>query len=1461
MASGMRGAHKWQLLAVLLCAGLIPIVLVVRGAAVRNGANQAIETAPLFEVIGQASATDRPQRIRLDRYAAESAMRNGHLPIALPDGTRYQVKMEREELGPHNNWSVIGHLETPVGALAAVITFGRDGVFGVLPRPDGRMMHITTNSGISQIAPAGDVLPPGARPDQVVDYQIPRDQPTTKVSNPSLATASAVATAAQNIPWPSASVAVVAPASSTDVTVDVLAVYTDNLVTKRGSASAAETEFVNLVAIANQAHSDSGSVVRLRIVGMKLIAYPESATNNKALQDLTNNSLPDQTNILQLRDSVGADLVALLRPYNDGNGSCGLAWLNGGGLNPQSAFEGFGYSVSNVDPCGPLVLAHELGHNMGEAHDLETQTQYSGAVDYGAYPFSFGYRQWGPPGFATVMAYAAGQPWIGYYSNPQSMKCGVACGVAERADNVRSINLMASRIARFRNTPNTIAIDDAQVNETNSDVALLVFSVNLSSPAPAGGVSFDIATSDGSATSGIDYEPLSMSGQTIPEGARSASFFVRVKPDTTIEPNETVRVALTNVTGMAVYDAEAVGTILNDDPRVQISGRLRFPAGTAEPSEPIWLYAVGVDGQGGTTAVQALPPTYEYRIDVVDGSLLKIDVVPPAPFVSATVDLGIVHGSMVRDINIERGMVVAGRIEVSAGQPALTAPLDVQLVETIGGVPTYYSYQLTSPNLSFTRPVTPGARVRINVYPPSPYVTQTLILQSVTADVEPVIELKQVPSLFMWTAFYDLPEGQPDTHGSAGIGISLSAPAPAGGVRVDLATVNGTAQAGSDYTAYSGTIEFAPGETFKSVQVEWFGDSQAENDETFSVVASNVSGATLTTPQILFRIIEGRGSRKVPGDISGDGRSELLWHSRTHQELDWWVMQGTARFGAGANNVPAKYQVAARGDLTGDGREDLVWRDDAYSELWLWRAQANGGYAAEWIGTHPDGDWTLVSAADIDSDGRADLLWQSISAQQLDWWRMNGVQRMGAGAQTLSGKYRLAAKGDFDGDGREDLVWRDHTRNELWLWRSQSTSFEPTWIGPHPGDQWRIVGAGDVSADRRADLFWHDMAHNQVETWVMDGAQPLTKTITEVPAGYEVATTGDFDGDNRVDLVWRDQARTELRLGRAGANGSFSMHWISAHPSGDWSVLSQQPQEPRLEGSGELGVYAADRDGDGRSDLLWHSPTAQLLDWWLMSGSTRRAAGAQFVPSKYRVAAKGDLNGDGREDIVWRDLARTELWLWQAQVDGSYSAQWIGTHPGGDWELLTAVDVNGDGRVDLLWQSRALQEVNWWHMDGSRRSAVFAQRLPGKYRLAATGDFDGDRRADIVWRDQLRSEMWLWRANGNVFEVLWIGSHPAGDWDIRGAGDANGDGRADLVWHSVAYGQVDVWAMQAAQRTDVFSQGVPSKYRIATTADFDADGRTDLIWRDVGRSELWLWRAESRGFSAQWVGTYPGRAY
>ncbi len=76
--------------------------------------------------------------------------------------------------------------------------------------------------------------------------------------------------------------------------------------------------------------------------------------------------------------------------------------------------------------------------------------------------------------------------------------------------------------------------------------------------------------------------------------------------------------------------------------------------------------------------------------------------------------------------------------------------------------------------------------------------------------------------------------------------VSLSEPSTQT-VTVNFATANGTAAAGSDYTATSGTLTLRAGATIADVRINVLPDRVVEANETFSVVLSTPAGATLGT--------------------------------------------------------------------------------------------------------------------------------------------------------------------------------------------------------------------------------------------------------------------------------------------------------------------------------------------------------------------------------------------------------------------------------------------------------------------------------------------------------------------------------------------------------------------------------------------------------------------------------------
>src|SRR5262249_23987185 len=71
-----------------------------------------------------------------------------------------------------------------------------------------------------------------------------------------------------------------------------------------------------------------------------------------------------------------------------------------------------------------------------------------------------------------------------------------------------------------------------------------------------------------------------------------------------------------------------------------------------------------------------------------------------------------------------------------------------------------------------------------------------------------------------------------------------------------FATSNGTATAGSDYTATSGTLNFADGEVSKTFSISIVNDTLVEGDETVNLTLSSPTGATLGSPAAALLTIQ-----------------------------------------------------------------------------------------------------------------------------------------------------------------------------------------------------------------------------------------------------------------------------------------------------------------------------------------------------------------------------------------------------------------------------------------------------------------------------------------------------------------------------------------------------------------------------------------------------------------------------
>jgi len=248
--------------------------------------------------------------------------------------------------------------------------------------------------------------------------------------------------------------------------IDVMILYTDGMASAH-PGSQIHTRMQYLIDQANVSYSNSLVATRLRLVHSAQVAYPDDSPGDmsEALNAVRGN-VGVFAGVEADRTTYGADQVTLLRQYVDE--ACGLAGLLTWN-NPSWAYA-LVHDGSKTDGsgwfCSDLTYAHEVGHNMGCAHDRDNAST-------GRFAYSFGLQA--PSGaFRTVMAYATGcgSPCtrVTHFSNPNVTYGGEATGVpqasADSADNAATINLTRTEMAGFRATVYVFK-DGFEIGSTN----------------------------------------------------------------------------------------------------------------------------------------------------------------------------------------------------------------------------------------------------------------------------------------------------------------------------------------------------------------------------------------------------------------------------------------------------------------------------------------------------------------------------------------------------------------------------------------------------------------------------------------------------------------------------------------------------------------------------------------------------------------------------------------------------------------------------------------------------------------------------------------------------------------------------------------------------------------------------------------------------------------------------------
>ena len=489
----------------------------------------------------------------------------------------------------------------------------------------------------------------------------------------------------------------------------------------------------------------------------------------------------------------------------------------------------------------------------------------------------------------------------------QSITVPVIGDARDEADETFVVNLSAPTNASLAASQATgtitdndatpsLAIADVIRAEGNSGTANAVFTVTLS--AVSGQVvTVAYTTADGTATAPADYT-VTNGILSIPAGASSGQINVPVVGDSRDEANETFFLNLSSPTNATLPDAQAIGTITDNDlaPSIVINN-VSIAEGNAGSANAVFTVRL--------SAASSFPVTVNYAtadvtaIATVDYAITTgtLSFAPDTTTAEVTVPvLGDLLDELSETFNVNLSAATNATIGDALGVGTITdndatptlAITDVAVTEPSSGstnavftvtlsaasgraVSVNYTtanvtaiagadYTATAGTLSFpsgvtTREITvPVLDDQLDEASETFQVNLSGVVAAGLADsrgIGTVTDDDPLPTVSISDVLVTETTG---VNTTATFTVTLSTPSGRT-LSVGYITANGTATSPSDYTARSGTLTFAAGIVTQTFTITIVGDSILEPSETFVVNLRNPSNVTIADGQGVCTIV------------------------------------------------------------------------------------------------------------------------------------------------------------------------------------------------------------------------------------------------------------------------------------------------------------------------------------------------------------------------------------------------------------------------------------------------------------------------------------------------------------------------------------------------------------------------------------------------------------------------------
>ena len=747
----------------------------------------------------------------------------------------------------------------------------------------------------------------------------------------------------------------------------------------------------------------------------------------------------------------------------------------------------------------------------------------------------------------------------------------------------------------------------------------------------------------------------------------------------------------------------------------------------------------------------------------------------------------------------------------------------------------------------------------------------------------------------------DAPSGTPqvsinnltvdEADGTANFVITLDRPST-GVVSMNYATQDGAritgaaaALAGSDYVAASGTLNFAAGETAKTVKVQLINDTLQEGAEAFSLALSGLVGATALNP--VGTAVVGADDEPVVSKASisiddvtvgeQDGFADFVIRLDAPTSAPLTVNYSTAPSTATnySDFIPVSGALTfAPGETVKTVSVQVV--DDPDTEatevfkMNLSSPSANATIArASATATIIDNDapsgtpQVSINNLTVDeADGTANFVITldrpSTGVVSIDYATQDGTALAGSDYVAEAGTLKFAP-GETAKTVKVQLINDTLPEGAEAFSLALSGLVGATALNPVGT---AVIAANDEPVVSKASISIDDVTVGEQDGFAdfvirLDAptSAPLTVNYSTAPStatnysdfipvsGALTFAPGETVKTVSVQVV--DDPDTEatevfkMNLSTPSANATIARASATATiidndaPSGTPQVSINDLTVDEAAGTANF-VITFDRPSAGVVSIDYATQDGTALadsDYVAASGTLKFAPGETAKTVKVLV-----VNDTLHESPETFSLKLSDL-------VGATTLDPVGT------ATIDDNDAPATAIADILWRNTSTGGVELWSPNGSGGFTYDnLGTVSTSWQIQATGDFTGNGGDDILWRSASTGDVELWNSNGSggfTYQNLGVVNTA---WQVAGTGDFAGAGEDSILWRNASTGGVELWNPNGSGGFTYQSlNAVNTAWQVAGTGDFAGAGEDSILWRNASTGGVELWNPNGSG--------------